>query len=138
MMLTRFLTIIALVAASQASTSFLVGTWKNELGSLMTIDAVTTDNVFSGTYKTAVSGNGTALEAPVRGSFNPAAATAGTIAFIVDWQYVDEEGDVISATAWCGLVRGKTMLTKWLLTHYCDPADDWQDTNIGMDTFNKI
>jgi hypothetical protein len=104
----------------------------------MTIDRVV-DNAFAGMYKTAVSGNGTALEAPVSDSFNPSAATVDAITFAVDWQYDDEEGEkVVGAAAWCGVVRDKAMRTTWLLTRYGDPADDWDSTNIGMNTFEKL
>jgi hypothetical protein len=117
---------------------FLIGTWKNRLGSEMKILQAVDDNFF-GVYKTAVSGKGAPLEAPVTGVFNKVTDAAGTIAFNVNWKYAGKNGETVHSTSsWAGVVRGDTLSALWLLARYGPKETDWENTNTGKDEFTKI
>lgn len=121
--------------------SILFGKWKNELGSVMNIMTVTGQS-FSGTYETAVSGNGTSLKSTVNGIVNDVGVKEdATIGFSVNWKYKDSKEDkmVYSTTSWCGTLRSEgTMSTMWFLTRYGPQSDDWESTYAGKDIFNKM
>jgi hypothetical protein len=138
-MKTTHVILVCLVMASVISAVNLVGKYQNELGSVMSID--TFDGMtFSGIYSTAVSSNGSSLQAPVNGFYNTATRTEGTIAFSVNWKFLNnDKKQVISTTSWNGIVRSdSTIHTTWLLTEYCVLADEWDATTIGKDLFTKI
>lgn len=119
---------------------FLLGVWKNQLGSNMFVEEVN-ESGFSGTYSTAVSGNDTALTQKFRGTINMVNETTkeAIVAFSVNWAFQGKDGKPIrSTTAWCGTVRNDTINAQWLLVRYQDAAHEWNSTNIGSDHFYKL
>lgn len=118
----------------------LTGKYVNELQSIMTIDKF--DGVaFSGTYQTAVSGNGSSLTTTVSGTYNAVPSkNEGTIGFIANWKYVGTDNKpVFSTTSWNGVSRSDgSIRAQWLLTRYGPKSEDWDSTNIGLDTFTKM
>ncbi len=104
------------------------GTWKNELGSTMTLTV--SDSKVTGTYQSAVSGDG----APVVGDLQGWIAGA-VISFVVKWD--------ASTTAWVGhhvLEDGtESIETLWQLATKLqnpdDPNDLWESVLAGADRF---
>jgi hypothetical protein len=117
----------------------LEGTWFNELGSTMTIDAVTPGQPFTGSYQTAVS-----TTACAQGSFQLVGTcdtdTDGTsVGFVVAW--VNGNSNCHSITAWSGqlqIIGGQEeIVATWLLTMETDPGQDWASTLVGQDVFTR-
>ncbi len=119
--------------------AFGVGTYKNELGSIMEIksfDGVT----FFGIYRTAVSAKGTSLESTVSGIYNESETKGeGTISFAVNWKYVKDDKTVFSTSSWNGIARADGhVYAMWLVTRYCPSSETWNATTVGSNTFEKI
>ncbi len=112
----------------------LVGKWKNELKSTMTIKTLSGDGTFNGVYESAVS----ASHKKVKGSLIGSVA-GDSISFVVNW-----EPTFASVTAWSGKLmvdkkRVAHIYTLWLLSHGVDdPKDAWQSIVAGSDTFRKV
>ena len=117
----------------------LVGRYKNELDSIMQIQAVDGSS-FYGTYHTAVSAKGTSLVAQMNGKYNESDTPGeGVIAFSVNWKYVKDEKNVFSTSSWNGIVRKNGQIhTMWLLTRYCPALVGWNATSIGYNIFTKM
>lgn len=105
----------------------VVGSWKNERGSLLVIDAVV-DGKLQGTFRSAV-GNvdpskSFALVGVVRGD---------VIGFTVDF------GAAGSVASWVGQVDGDTLRTQWHLSRDVVDQDEaaklWSSTLSGADAF---
>lgn len=94
--------------------------WKNELGSLMTVN-VNSSGTLSGTYTTAV-GCGAGKARALIGYCNGYAVT-----FSVNWQ------ECASTTAWSGTYSNQTLTTLWQLVLAQQPA--WNSIIAGTDTF---
>lgn len=107
------------------------GRWQNELRSTMVIDQFDGTN-FPGTYTSAVSTDGQAIEAAVRGTL-----VGDAIAFLVNWK-----DNFSSVTAWTGLILGhadvQVIHTLWHLAS--TPEDQeaaWQAITAGADFFTR-
>ena len=99
----------------------------------MTITATDELGGFEGSYCSTV-GEAT-KEYPMNGR---CLIDGSTLAWSVAWknQYLNAN----SCTAWSGQMQYDTsnnpvIITTWLLTQRTNPQDDWQSTNVGMDTF---
>ena len=118
-----------LAAAVATSESDFAGTWKNELGSTMTIEIVGKKTI-KGTYETAVSGEGGALS---KHDLN-GAIDGNLISFIVNWT------DKNAITAWVGQMTGEdAIFTLWQMTMAVkDPQSEyWESILAGSDTFSR-
>ncbi len=111
------------------SADMLVGSWQNELGSVMAIETFDGRN-FTGTYKTAVSAGGGSVTGVLAGT-----VAGDAIAFTVNWS-----GAFSSVTAWSGLLLGTAdspvVYTLWHLA--ATPEEDseyWLAINAGADLF---
>ena len=107
----------------------LLGRWKNELHSTMTIDKANA-GVFSGTYVSEVSETGEEVQGPLSGIYADDA-----IAFMVNW------GDPV--TGWVGRLLTDDdgdfyLYTLWNLAQHTDAPDWWESIKAGSDTFYKI
>lgn len=117
----------------------LEGTWHNELGSIMGINAVR-NGAFTGTYTTAVSSAHCS-----QGGFQLVGQTDAdsggeAVAFVVCWQ--NDVSNCRSVTAWSGQaqnINGEDQITAiWLLTVETSPEQDWYATHIGHDVFTRV
>lgn len=114
----------------------LDGTWYNELGSVMTLEA--NGSSVTGTYQTAV---GDAQgRYPLVGATEPSSRIGSqAVGFVVAW--VNEYTNAHSVTAWSGqyqIVDGEEeIVTQWLLTQETPPRDDWASTYIGHDLYTR-
>lgn len=116
-------------AAGKQAVPNLLGSWGNELGSLLTITSFDGTN-FSGTYTSSVSG----------GSGSAKGAAAGTlvgdaIGFTVNWA-----PGYKSVTCWNGLVltdgNSLAFYTLWHLTSTPESQTDfWESILAGSDLF---
>ncbi|MBN3318096.1 AVID protein, partial [Atractosteus spatula] len=105
----------------------LEGSWKNELGSNMTVKAVDGSGLFMGSYFTAVSTQQGARikESALSGQVQPKHPVFG---FLVKWSFVE------SVTSWVGQCfvsqTGEERLeTIWLLRGKAKTeGDDWSQT----------
>ncbi|XP_015684131.1 avidin-like [Protobothrops mucrosquamatus] len=121
-------------SAAQCSLS---GTWKNDLGSTMEIKSVSDTGVFSGLYKTAVSGSGETVPAsPLEGiqhkephptfGFTVSWIVTGTTSIFAGQCLVDENGK-------------EQLKTIWLLrVNVTSAADDWNATLVGTNIFWRL
>jgi len=120
----------------------LLGKWKNELGSTMTINnVIPADKKFVGIYETAVSANGTHLTAPLDGKYTLPVSPGflGTITFSVNWEYKNAKGELVrSATVWAGFYTENNINAQWLLVRGCIDIDVWSSTMVGKDVFFKL
>ena len=115
----------------------LQGIWYNELGSVLTIDAIV-GNTFQLNYQTAVS-----TENCAQGTFNGTgyinvAPSGTTIGMVVAWQ--NELSNCESVTTWSGYCTvdplNQQIVAFWLLTSI-DPANQWASTLVGQDIFSQ-
>jgi len=110
----------------------LVGSWVNELGSVMVIGQVQ-NSMFNGRYRSAVGAN----HGPVDGALTGTIA-GDSIGFTVNWQPT-----FASVTAWTGKVLADPngapyIYTLWQLAQGIDdPQDLWQSILAGSDIFEK-
>lgn len=133
---TRLTLASAIVAATsfapaQAQTKLTSGTsYRNELGSVLTIDSIASNGLMSGTYVTAT-GCSAGTPQPMTGWYY-AGNTGGAITFSVNWQGCN------SVTSWSGQFNYQTgqFQTLWYLTLASAPA--WNGINAGTDIFVPI
>ncbi|XP_032623231.1 avidin-like isoform X2 [Chelonoidis abingdonii] len=118
----------------------LSGSWRNELGSNMTISAVNAEGGFSGSYLTAVTAtNKRILVSPLKGSQNhKSQRKQPTFGFTVSWTFSN------SVTVFVGQCfmddNGEEILkTMWLLRQEVrSPGADWKATRVGTNVFTRI
>ncbi|XP_018120333.1 avidin-like [Xenopus laevis] len=122
---------------TEAQKCNLLGQWKNTLGSNMTIESVSQNGEFTGTYFTAVSlTNSTILKSPLTGYQK--ISEQPTFGFTVNWTFSD------SITVWAGQCFGnekgkEILLTTWLLrSSQKTEQDNWIGTRVGADTFTRL
>lgn len=114
----------------------LTGTWRNQLNSNMTIQAIT-GNSFTGSYHTAVeSTSGAArLTSKISGMIK-SVENGKLIGFNVLWN----RG--ASLTAWvgqCMVCDGQEKIyTTWVLRSYLPAKKRWMTTRINQDTFYRV
>merc|ERR1712080_380117 len=116
------------------------GTWKNQLGSTMTIFFEDDGYIhLKGTYCTKVARhNLTAPRYPIHGTIGRGAAPE-SIGFAVTFEGANGKS---STTAWSGQYRedekGAVLYTTWVLTTPPnDPVNMWASTNVGQDVFRR-
>jgi Avidin family len=118
--------VLARALAGTGETIDFSGTWVNELGS--EVELVQTDDVLSGTYKSAVSSGHTTTSGDLQGYVD-----GDLISFVVHWRKFQ------AITAWVGQLEknGATMKTLWQMTKQVDAGDEWASINAGADYFSK-
>lgn len=115
----------------------LGGTWYNELGSQMTLEAA--NGALSGTYNSAV--GSAEYEYALAGRYNTDPSSGGqALSWAVAWQ--NQYGNSNSATAWAGQYQVdaagvEEIYTLWLLASEMPESDDWESTKVGQDTFTR-
>ena len=113
----------------------IAGTWYNELGSEMRLEADGASIV--GLYKTGV-GNAKG-EYHLYGAMVPPGTAGQAAGFVVAW--VNQYGSSESVTSWSGqyqVINGhEEIVAMWLLTAEKLPSDDWKSTLVGRDTFTR-
>lgn len=115
------------------------GTWYNELGSVMTINA-NSDGTLSGTYCSTV-GEAQATYQLI-GSYDLSPSSGGQSAgWTVTW--LNQYGNSHSTTSWTGQYQtdpktgDEEIYTFWMLVTEKSPSQDWAATNVGQDTFTR-
>jgi heme-degrading monooxygenase HmoA len=102
------------------------GTWKNELGSTMTL--VQTGGTLAGEYESAVSSDGSTTIGDLQGY-----ADGDLIAFVVHWR------DFEAITAWAGQLEPgsspETIETLWQMAKQVAVGEEWSSINAGADKF---
>ncbi|KAG8598436.1 hypothetical protein GDO81_002615 [Engystomops pustulosus] len=131
------LSCLTICAAAKPAQCNLTGQWMNNLGSNMTISAVSRNGLFSGVYLTAVSAtNKTIMESPLIGYQQLKGSP--TIGFTVKWTFSDS---ITVFTGQC-FINGKgrpVLLMSWLLRSDSDNIkDDWKQTRVGFNNFEKL
>lgn len=113
----------------KAATVDFAGTWKNQMGSTMTL--VVNGQSVAGEYTSTDSSSGAQAKGRLVGSID-----GDLIAFVVNWD------DYFSLTAWNGQLVGDTLKTLWLLVKDIPDTNEqqklWQSTNIGADQFTRV
>lgn len=114
----------------------LTGTWTNQLGSTMDIQAK--DGKITGTYTTGV-GNAK-IGHDVTGIYVPQ-QNGCLVSFTVGWTKLVDTSKPQSISSWNGLmVQGKDgrwkIHTTWLLSSWL-PEEMWKATNLNKDFFEK-
>uniref|UniRef100_A0A8C4YA70 Avidin-like n=2 Tax=Gopherus evgoodei TaxID=1825980 RepID=A0A8C4YA70_9SAUR len=128
------------LGASADKKCVLSGSWRNELGSNMTISAVNAEGGFTGSYFTAVTAtNKRILVSPLKGSQNSKSQRKQpTFGFTVSWTFSN------SVTVFVGQCfmddNGEESLkTMWLLRQEVgSPFADWKATRVGTNVFTRI
>jgi hypothetical protein len=118
--------------SNQAESVSLLGTWQNELGSVMTIEKVD-GATFSGTYASSVSGGQGSVNGTLAGM-----VSGDAIAFTVNWAPTFS-----SVTGWNGLLLsdGSSVFiySLWNLASTPDqPENFWESILAGADLFEQI
>ncbi|XP_040277433.1 avidin-like isoform X1 [Bufo bufo] len=115
----------------------LTGQWKNDLGSNMTISAISDEGEFSGAYLTSVSAtNKTILTSPVIGYQQLNGSP--TFGFIVKWSFTSSIS-VFAGQCFINKTGQPTLQTTWLLrSESGDIKDNWSQTRVGCDIFYKL
>jgi len=124
---------------SDRTPAMINGTWKNQLGSTMDIDAMGSDDGLKGIYRTAV---GNAEYGNMTGWFSSTLEGGALMGWTVSWSH-PINGPLKSMASWAGRVRvmpdGSLRLeTAWVLvSEERDPSDDWRMINVNKDIFFK-
>lgn len=104
------------------------GTWKNELGSQMTL--IQSGDSLTGEYESAVSSGGGTTIGDLSGFVD-----GDLIAFLVHWR------DFEAITSWVGQLEPgattETIKTLWQMTKQVPSGDEWASINAGSDTFTR-
>lgn len=102
------------------------GTWKNELGSIMTL--AQTGDTLSGQYESAVSSGSTTTVGDLQGYVD-----GDLVSFIVHWR------DFEAITSWTGQLKPgtsrDTIDTLWYMTKQVAVGEEWSSINAGADEF---
>jgi len=119
-------------SASAASAPNLLGSWRNELGSTMTITSFD-GTTFGGTYTSAVSSGGSSVSGSLAGTL-----AGDAVGFVVNWKPAFS-----SVTSWSGLLlTAGDALIIYTLWHMADTpdkeADYWESILAGADLFVKV
>ncbi|XP_075773215.1 avidin-like [Pelodiscus sinensis] len=128
---------VVTLGASSDGECLLTGSWRNDLGSNMTISAVDSTGAFSGKYLTAVSATSRRiLESPFVGFQHPTNETAQpTFGFTVKWTFTNTTA-VFVGQCFMGADGKEFLKTMWLLRAAVEsPGDDWKATRVGTNLF---
>jgi hypothetical protein len=120
------------VLAARAAPVPLLGLWRNQLGSVMTITNVDGDGGFQGVYHRAV--GRTPGTMPLAGRYHTF-GNHSVVGWTVAWKYAGGT----SVTAWSGQYFGgapEEIHTTWLLTEaVATLQDSWGATRTSVDLF---
>lgn len=124
------------------TSSNLLGEWKNELKSLMTITGVFEDpldaynNSFTGTYESGV--GDAAGPYPLHGTYNYRNCTTSVSFNVIYSNLLVDSG---SNTAWVGQLRciNQTLVleTTWIMNKFTPDGSIWRSTMTGHNVFYK-
>ncbi|XP_029142471.1 avidin-related protein 4/5-like [Protobothrops mucrosquamatus] len=122
--------------SERAAKCSLCGRWVNDLGSIMEIYSVSDMGVFSGLYKTAVSGSGKPVPpSPLQGIQHQ--GSQPTFGFTVSWILI-ESTSVFVGQCLVDDNGEEHLSTTWLLREKVgSEAKDWGATRVGTDTFYR-
>ncbi|XP_063309803.1 avidin-related protein 4/5-like [Pelobates fuscus] len=125
------------IGAHASNQCSLAGSWRNELGSTITINSANKYGKFSGTYMTAVSVNNVNItETPLTGFQQK--SNQPSFGFTLKWAFSDS---ITVFTGQCFLTAtgGKVLQTSWLLRSMAtNEAENWKATRVGVNTFTPI
>ncbi|XP_044147574.1 avidin-like [Bufo gargarizans] len=115
----------------------LTGQWKNDLGSNMTISAISEKGEFSGAYLTSVSStNKTILTSPLIGYQQLNGSP--TFGFTVKWLFTSSI-TVFTGQCFINETGQPTLQTTWLLrSESGNIKDTWSQTRVGYNIFYKL
>ncbi|KAM9251275.1 avidin-like [Cariama cristata] len=132
---------LALVAPGlSAKKCVLTGTWTNDLGSNMTIEAVNGLGNFAGTYHTAVTATTNKIQrSPLQGSQHHVnQKSQPTFGFTVNWSFSDSI-TVFTGQCFVDETGREVLKTMWLLRSWVnDLKDDWKATRVGINIFHRL
>ena len=133
-------TILLLVGSALSSVSKkcdLSGTWKNELGSTMTITSVEEGGVFSGSYQTGVTATANRiLPSPLSGIQQK--ADQPNFGLTVYWTF-SKTITVFSGQCFVDSNGKEVLKTTWLLRdQVASEKEDWRATRIGTNVFTRL
>lgn len=107
----------------------MVGTWKNELGSTLTITTYSATYPLRGYYVSPQSTSG--AKYPATGWVN-ASQGVQAVLFTVNW------GVYGTITSWVGYCENSTIKTMWNLVKSNAGIPDWQRVLTNSDTFKPV
>ncbi|MBN3305763.1 avidin [Amia ocellicauda] len=119
---------------------YLLGLWKNELGSNLSVTALK-NGFFEGVYYTAVTSqeNLVSKESPVSGWEQWNKDTLQPVfGFLVKWSFVES---VTSFVGQCFMEKDGTerLETMWLMRgQAATAAEDWKQTWVGKNVFHRV
>lgn len=113
------------------------GTWRNELGSTMTLVA-TPDGLLSGDYESNVGHVGGRYALAGRFDATPPSDAHAAVGWVVVWN--NGSGNQHSVTTWCGRYDPDADLlhATWLLTAEGPDHAGWCSTRMGQDVFARV
>jgi hypothetical protein len=110
----------------------LTGTWHNQLGSELVIEA-DGEGGLTGHY-TSGAGTVAGKTYPLVGTYDPGPQSITTVlGFVVDWT------EVHAVTVWSGQYHhgDQTIAATWLMATETDEGDEWKSTFVGHDLFHR-
>uniref|UniRef100_A0A8C6ZC31 Avidin n=1 Tax=Nothoprocta perdicaria TaxID=30464 RepID=A0A8C6ZC31_NOTPE len=128
---------LAVPSSSAERKCILTGTWVNDFGSNMTINAVNDKGEFSGTYNTSVADNPNDIRgSPLQGFQH--SREQPTFGFTVKWNF-SESTSVFVGQCFVDKHGQETLKTVWLMRLRVNNIhDNWQATRIGTNTFTRV
>lgn len=127
----RLETTLSRLAHVEVAAVNFAGTWRNQLGSTMTLTIV--NGLISGSYESAVSGGGGSIVGALTGFTN-----GDLISFVVNWPSA-------AITSWVGQLINENgydvIQTLWQMTTNIPDANEptslWQSIYAGTDRFHR-
>lgn len=122
---------------SRSPCTDLTGTWRNQLGSTMTLQHVGDSNKITGRYNTTVeSKDGAAdISSDISGLVQPVEG-GSLVAFNVLWNHGNS---IATFVGQCLVCDGQEKLyTTWALRSLEIPSERWKNTRINQDTFWRV
>ncbi len=119
-------------SSHSAPHQLLTGTWHNQLGSELVIEADGARGL-TGRY-TSAAGVVAGTSYPLIGTYDPDQQSITTVlGFVVDWT------EVHAVTVWSGQYhhRDGTIAATWLMATETDEGDEWKSTFVGHDLFHQ-
>lgn len=121
----------------------LVGTWKNEFGSIMTIEHVNEDGTFAGRYQSHTGATGVYDMVGITDPAPDPAAGGQAVSFSVSWHSLEGKADpswhwVSAFAGQLQTVDGRDVIpTMMLLQKVTEPGDDWESTSVCAMKFTR-
>jgi hypothetical protein len=106
-------------------------TWKNQRGSILTIDSIDAFGKFKGTYENKAQGY------PCQNTYDMnGVVKRSRLGFVVVWKGDGGKEDCRSLTVWRGSIRGNTISTRWTIA-YGNADKEKVELTHGQDAFQK-